>query len=74
SAIAAVAFLRSLAGFGFHSCVPTAYDALGFGKRDTILAVAAIVLGCHAYVFLLCPFIVFWYYGGRVRNSSRHLR
>ncbi|KAG2072909.1 MFS polyamine transporter [Suillus decipiens] len=65
SAIAAVAFLRSLAGFGFPLFAPAMYDALGFGKGDTILAVAAIVLGCPA------PWI-FWYYGERIRNSSRH--
>ncbi|KAG2338816.1 MFS polyamine transporter [Suillus weaverae] len=67
SAIAAVAFLRSLAGFGFPLFAPAMYAALGFGKGDTILAVAAIVLGCPA------PWI-FWYYGERIRNSSRHAR
>lgn len=67
SAIAAVAFLRSLAGFGFPLFAPAMYNTLGFGKGDTILAVAAIVLGCPA------PWI-FWYYGERIRNSSRHAR
>ncbi|KAG1908920.1 uncharacterized protein F5891DRAFT_1180486 [Suillus fuscotomentosus] len=83
SAIAAVALLRSLAGFGFPLFAPAMYDALGFGKGNTVLAVAAIVLGCPAYVFLPYPSVVtlgsntcrpwiFWHYGERIRNSSRH--
>jgi hypothetical protein len=27
------------------------YQALGYGKGDTVLAVVAIVIGCPAYVF-----------------------
>jgi MFS family permease len=50
SALAAATFLRSLAGFGFPLFAPTLYNALGYGKGDTILAVAAIVLGCPACV------------------------
>jgi hypothetical protein len=65
SALAAVSFLRSLAGFGFPLFAPAMYKALGFGKGDTILAVVAIVLGCPA------PWML-WYYGERIRNSSRH--
>ncbi|KAG1724529.1 MFS polyamine transporter [Suillus lakei] len=53
SALAAVSFLRSLAGFGFPLFAPAMYKALGFGKGDTILAVVAIVIGCPAYVFIL---------------------
>jgi hypothetical protein len=49
-ALAAATFLRSLAGFGFPLFAPTMYRALGYGKGDTILAVAAIVLGCPACV------------------------
>lgn len=48
SALAAVSFLRSLAGFGFPLFAPVMYNALGYGKADTILAVAAIVIGCPA--------------------------
>jgi len=50
TALAAVGFLRSLAGFGFPLFAPTMYKALGYGKGDTILAVVAIVVGCPAYV------------------------
>ena len=48
SALAAVAFLRSLAGFGFPLFAPAMYNALGYGKGDTILAAFAIVVGCPA--------------------------
>ncbi|TFK47476.1 MFS general substrate transporter [Heliocybe sulcata] len=67
SALAAVSCLRSLAGFGFPLFAPAMYNALGFGKGDTILACAAIVIGCPA------PW-VFWYYGERIRKASRHAR
>jgi hypothetical protein len=50
TALAAVAFLRSLAGFGFPLFAPSMYSALGYGKGNTILAVVAIVVGCPAYV------------------------
>jgi hypothetical protein len=50
TALAAATFLRSLAGFGFPLFAPAMYNALGYGKGDTILAVAAIVLGCPACV------------------------
>lgn len=50
TALAAATFLRSLAGFGFPLFAPTMYRALGYGKGDTILAAAAIVLGCPACV------------------------
>ena len=29
------------------------YNALGYGKGDTILAVVAIVVGCPAYVLII---------------------
>lgn len=51
SALAAVSFLRSLCGFGFPLFAPAMYQALGFGKGDTILAVVAIIIGCPAYVY-----------------------
>jgi len=51
SALAAVSCLRALAGFGFPLFAPVMYEKLGYGKGDTVLACAAIVLGCPAYVF-----------------------
>lgn len=53
TALAAVIFLRSLAGFGFPLFAPAMYNALGYGKGDTILAVVAIVVGCPAYVLII---------------------
>ncbi|KAF8479662.1 MFS polyamine transporter [Russula ochroleuca] len=67
TALAAATFLRSLAGFGFPLFAPTMYSALGYGKGDTILAAAAIALGCPA------PWL-FWFYGERIRNASRFAR
>jgi len=67
SALAAIAFLRSLAGFGFPLFAPAMYNALGYGKGDTVLAVVAIVVGCPA------PWL-FWFYGERIRNASRFAR
>ncbi|KAH8102278.1 MFS polyamine transporter [Cristinia sonorae] len=65
SALAAVAFLRSLCGFGFPLFAPSMYKALGFGKGNTILACVAIAIGCPA------P-ILFWKYGERIRKASRY--
>ncbi|KAF7426593.1 hypothetical protein PC9H_008962 [Pleurotus ostreatus] len=48
SALTAVSFLRSVAGFGFPLFAPEMYKALGFGKGDTILAAVAIAIGCPA--------------------------
>ena len=53
TALAAVIFLRSLAGFGFPLFAPAMYSALGYGKGNTILAVVAIVVGCPAYVLTM---------------------
>jgi hypothetical protein len=50
SALAAVSFLRSLAGFGFPLFAPAMYAKLGYGKGNTILAAFAVALGCPAYV------------------------
>ena len=38
SALAAVTFLRSCAGFGFPLFAPKMYDVLGYGKGDTVLS------------------------------------
>ncbi|KII87948.1 hypothetical protein PLICRDRAFT_112075 [Plicaturopsis crispa FD-325 SS-3] len=67
SALAAVTFLRSLAGFGFPLFAPVMYANLGFGKGDTVLAVVAIVIGCPA------PWL-FWKYGERIRKRSAYAR
>ncbi|RDX43808.1 MFS polyamine transporter [Lentinus brumalis] len=67
SALAAVTFLRSLAGFGFPLFAPAMYNALGYGKGDTILACFAIAVGVPA------PFLL-WKYGERIRNASRYAR
>lgn len=48
TALAAVTFLRSIAGFAFPLFAPQMYKVLGFGKGDTILAAVAIVIGCPA--------------------------
>lgn len=65
SALAAVTFLRSCAGFGFPLFAPAMYNALGYGKGDSILGVVAIVIGCPA------PWI-FWKYGQRIRQASKY--
>ncbi|THH06070.1 hypothetical protein EW145_g4340 [Phellinidium pouzarii] len=65
SALAAVSFLRSMAGFGFPLFAPAMYKALGYGKGDTILAVFAIVFGCPA------PWLL-WIYGERIRMKSHY--
>ncbi|GJE90729.1 MFS polyamine transporter [Phanerochaete sordida] len=67
SALAAVTFLRSCAGFGFPLFAPTMYNALGYGKGDSILGAVAILVGCPA------PFI-FWKYGQRIRQASKYAR
>ncbi|KAG1731353.1 major facilitator superfamily domain-containing protein [Suillus paluster] len=67
SAMASVSLLRSLAGFAFPLFAPAMYKTFGFGKGDTILAVAAIVIGCPA------PWI-FWHYGERIRKNSPYAR
>lgn len=48
SGLAAVNFLRAMAGFGFPLFAPAMYQALGYGKGNTLLAVLGIVLGCPA--------------------------
>ena len=50
AALAAVTFLRSLAGFGFPLFAPAMFDKLGYGIGNTILAAVAFVVGCPAYV------------------------
>ena len=49
-ALAAVSFLRSIAGFGFPLFAPAMYNALGYGVGNTMLAAIAFVIGVPAYV------------------------
>ncbi|KAJ7591012.1 MFS polyamine transporter [Mycena floridula] len=65
SALAAVSTLRAIAGFGFPLFAPAMYQSLGYGKGNTVLAAAAIILGCPA------PFL-FWRYGEAARMRSRY--
>ncbi|KAH9936238.1 MFS polyamine transporter [Fomitopsis serialis] len=65
SALAAVTFLRSCAGFAFPLFAPDMFAALGYGKGDTIIAVVAIVVGCPA------PFL-FMAFGERIRAASQY--
>ncbi|EIW62246.1 MFS polyamine transporter [Trametes versicolor FP-101664 SS1] len=67
SALAALAFFRSIAGFCFPLFAPAMYSALGYGKGDTILACFAIAVGVPA------PYL-FWTYGERIRNASRYAK
>ncbi|OJT04646.1 hypothetical protein TRAPUB_4658 [Trametes pubescens] len=67
SALAALAFFRSIAGFCFPLFAPAMYNTLGYGKGDTILACVAIAVGVPA------PFF-FWTYGERIRNASRYAK
>ena len=50
TALAAVSFFRSIAGFGFPLFAPAMYNALGYGVGNTILAAVAVIVGCPACV------------------------
>ncbi|XHF96636.1 hypothetical protein AWENTII_000259 [Aspergillus wentii] len=63
SAIAAGAFLRSLAGFGFPLFAPYMYAALDYGWGNSLLAFISIAFGVPAPIFL-------WKYGERLRRMS----
>ncbi|RPD55901.1 MFS polyamine transporter [Lentinus tigrinus ALCF2SS1-6] len=65
SALAAVSFLRSIAGFGFPLFAPAMYNALGYGVGNTILAAVAFVIGVPAV-------LGFYKYGKKIRSMSRH--
>ncbi|KAI0072848.1 MFS polyamine transporter [Panus rudis PR-1116 ss-1] len=67
SALAAVACLRSIAGFAFPLFAPDMYNTLGYGKGNTILAVIAFVLGPPTLMLFLK-------YGERIRLSSKRGR
>ncbi|EAW08799.1 putative MFS multidrug transporter [Aspergillus clavatus NRRL 1] len=63
SALAAVAFLRCLCGFGFPLFAPYMYNALHYGWGNSLLAFVSIVLGIPAPIFL-------WKYGEALRKRS----
>ncbi|KAF9652760.1 MFS polyamine transporter [Thelephora ganbajun] len=64
-ALAAVYFLRPIAGFGFPIFAPGMFKYLGYGVGNTVLAVITIVIGAPA------P-ILFWKFGERIRNASAY--
>ncbi|CAP81116.1 hypothetical protein NUH16_008968 [Penicillium rubens] len=63
SALAAGAFLRSIAGFGFPLFAPYMYSSLEYGWGNSLLAFVAIVIGVPAPVFL-------WKFGETLRKKS----
>jgi multidrug resistance protein len=63
SALAAGAFLRSLAGFGFPLFAPYMYQSLHYGWGNSVLAFVAIAFGIPAPIFL-------WKYGELLRKKS----
>ncbi|OQD73704.1 hypothetical protein PENDEC_c014G02379 [Penicillium decumbens] len=65
SALAAGAFLRSLAGFGFPLFAPYMYQALHYGWGNSVLAFVALVFGVPAPIFL-------WKYGELLRKKSTY--
>ncbi|PYI03436.1 MFS general substrate transporter [Aspergillus sclerotiicarbonarius CBS 121057] len=65
SALAAVACMRSLAGFGFPLFAPSMYQALHYGWGNSVLAFIAIGLGVPAPIFL-------WRYGEKLRKMSTY--
>ncbi|OJJ70025.1 hypothetical protein ASPBRDRAFT_76652 [Aspergillus brasiliensis CBS 101740] len=65
SALAAVACMRSLAGFGFPLFAPYMYQALDYGWGNSLLAFIAIGLGIPAPVFL-------WKFGEKLRKMSTY--
>ncbi|PIL36204.1 MFS general substrate transporter [Ganoderma sinense ZZ0214-1] len=67
SALAAVMFFRSVAACVFPLFAPAMYNALHYGRGDTILACAAIAIGGPSSLLFLL-------YGERVRNASRYAR
>lgn len=65
SAVGATTVLRSLAGFGFPLFAPAMFNALGYGKGGTVLAVVAIILGWPSPILL-------WIYGERLRMRHKN--
>ncbi|THU89222.1 MFS polyamine transporter [Dendrothele bispora CBS 962.96] len=67
SALAVLAFTRSLCGFSFPLFANSLYESFGYGKGNTIVSAIAIALGCPA------PWIL-WFYGKKIRDASRHAK
>lgn len=65
SALAAGAFLRSLAGFGFPLFAPDMYSTLHYGWGNSALAFVAIAIGIPAPIFL-------WKFGEALRKRSTY--
>ncbi|TQB75842.1 hypothetical protein MPDQ_001442 [Monascus purpureus] len=65
SALAACAFLRSLAGFGFPLFAPYMFQALDYGWGNSLLAFVAIGIGVPA------P-IIMWRLGPKLRKLSTY--
>lgn len=63
SALAAGAFLRSIAGFGFPLFAPYMYSALHYGWGNSVLAFIAIAIGTPAPIIL-------WKFGEALRKKS----
>ncbi|KAJ5949934.1 MFS multidrug transporter [Penicillium verhagenii] len=63
SALAAGAFLRSLAGFGFPLFAPYMYAALHYGWGNSLLGFISLGIGIPAPIFL-------WKYGETLRKKS----
>ncbi|KAK3324107.1 putative MFS transporter [Cercophora scortea] len=64
SALAAVAILRSLAGFAFPLFAPYMYRDLGYGWGTSVLGFVSVGLGWAGPA-------VFWFFGKRLRAKSR---
>lgn len=65
SALAAGAFLRSIAGFGFPLFAPYMYQSLKYGWGNSVLAFIAIGIGIPAPIFL-------WRFGEVLRKKSTY--
>ncbi|KAJ5999425.1 MFS multidrug transporter [Penicillium sp. IBT 35674x] len=65
SALAAGAFLRSLAGFGFPLFAPYMFDALHYGWGNSLLAFVSIGIGIPAPIIL-------WKFGEGLRKKSTY--
>ncbi|KAJ3111976.1 hypothetical protein HK100_002492 [Physocladia obscura] len=64
SALAAVSFLRSVAGFGFPLFATSMYAQLGYGWGNSVLAFIGLGIGIPAPILLFV-------YGARIRAKSK---
>ncbi|KAI0746060.1 major facilitator superfamily domain-containing protein [Earliella scabrosa] len=67
SALAAASVSRCVLGFAFPLFGVQMFDRLGYGGGNSLLAGLAIVLGIPFPVFL-------WFYGERIRKSSKYTK